>query len=74
VSWTLAVENVKAQAYRDTRGPGLEAYKAVRAVAQAQPGTKGLGDVALLRLLRDLGLRRGEAVRLDVSDLATVHR
>jgi integrase/recombinase XerC len=25
VSWTLAVENVKAQAYRDTRGPGLNA-------------------------------------------------
>lgn len=25
--------------------------------------------LALLRLLRDLGLRRGEAVRLDVSDL-----
>jgi integrase/recombinase XerC len=69
VSWALAVENVKAQAYRDTRGPGLDAYKALLAVAQAQPGTKGLRDVALLRLLRDLGLRRGEAVRLDVSDL-----
>jgi integrase/recombinase XerC len=26
VSWTLAVENVKAQAHRDTRGPGLDAY------------------------------------------------
>jgi hypothetical protein len=27
VSWTLAVENVKVQAYRDTRGPGLDAYR-----------------------------------------------
>ena len=54
---------MNAQAYRDTRGPGLDAYKALVAVAQAQPGTKGLRDVALLRLLRDLGLRRGEAVR-----------
>jgi integrase/recombinase XerC len=69
VSWTLAVGNVKAQAYRDTRGPGLDAYKALLAVAQAQPGAKGLRDVALLRLLHDLGLRRGEAVRLDVADL-----
>ena len=64
VSWTLAVGNVKAQAYRDTRGPGLDAYKALLAVARAQPGAKGLRDVALLRLLHDLGLRRGEAVRL----------
>jgi integrase/recombinase XerC len=47
VSWTLAVKNVQAQAYRDTRGPGLDAYKALLAVAQAHPGTKGLRDVAL---------------------------
>ena len=37
--------------------------------AGAQPGPKGLRDVALLRLLHDLGLRRGEAVRLDVEDV-----
>jgi hypothetical protein len=60
-----AVQNVKAQAYRDTRGPGLDAYKALLVVARAQPGAKGLRDVALVRLLHDLGLRRGEAVRLD---------
>jgi hypothetical protein len=30
------------------------AYKALLAVAQAQPGTKGLRVVALLRLLHDL--------------------
>ena len=29
---------------------------------------KGLRDVALLRLLHDLGLRRSEAVRLDIED------
>ena len=37
--------------------------------AGAQPGPKGLRDVALLRLLHDLGLRRSEAVRLDVEDV-----
>ena len=35
--------------------------------ARAQPGAKGLRDVALLRLLHDLGLRRSEAVRLDTD-------
>ena len=62
------MENVKAQNYRDTRGPGLDADKALLVVAGAQPGAKGLRDVALLRLLHDLGFRSGEAVRLDVSD------
>ena len=30
---------------------------------------QGLRDVALLRLLHDLGLRRSEAVRLDIEDV-----
>ena len=69
VPWTLAVENVKTQAYRDTRGPGLDGFKAILVAAQAQHGAKALRDVALLHLLHDLGLRRGEAVRLDVADV-----
>ena len=39
------------------------------AAAGAQPGPKGLRDAALLRLLHDLGLRRSEAVRLDIEDV-----
>jgi ribonuclease I len=39
VSWTLAVENLKAQAYRDTRGPSLDAYKALLVVAPAERGS-----------------------------------
>jgi integrase/recombinase XerC len=69
VPWTLLVKNVPAQPYRDTRGPGREGFRAMLEVADAQPGPKGLRDVALLRLLHDLGLRRGEAVRLDVEDV-----
>ena len=69
VSWTLAVENVKTQAYRDTRGPGLDGFKSILAAALAQPGAKGRRDVALLHLMHDLGLRRGEAVQLDILDV-----
>src|SRR4051794_40225699 len=69
VSWTLSVENVRAQPYRDTRGPGRDGLRAMLDAAGAQPGPKGLRDVALLRLLHDLGLRRSEAVRLDVEDV-----
>ena len=69
-AWTLSVENVKSQAYCDTRGPGRDGFAAILEAAQAQRGDKALRDVALLHLLHDLGLRRGEAVRLDVADLA----
>src|SRR3954471_10937640 len=69
VSWTLSVENLPVLPYRDTDGPDREGFRAMLAAAGAQPGPKGLRDVALLRLLHDLGLRRGEAVRLDVEDV-----
>ena len=69
VSWTLWVRNVPAQPYRDTRGPGRNGFRAMLDAAGARPGPKGLRDVALLRLLHDLGLRRSEAVRLDVEDV-----
>ena len=57
------------QPYRDTRGPGRDGFRAMLDAAGAQPGPKGLRDVALLRLLHDLGLRRSEAVRLDIEDV-----
>jgi len=69
VTWTLSVENVPVQPYRVTGGPGRDGLRTMLAAAGAQPGAKGLRDVALLRLLHDLGLRRGEAVRLDVEDV-----
>src|SRR3954452_2019293 len=69
VPWTLWVKNVPAQSYRDTPGPGRDGFRAMLEVAGAQPEPKGLRDVALLHLLHDLGLRRGEAVRLEIEDV-----
>ena len=68
VSWSLWVRNAPAKPYRNTRGPGRDGFRAMLEAAGAQPGPKGLRDVALLRLLHDLGLRRSEAVRLDIDD------
>jgi integrase/recombinase XerC len=69
VPWRLSVESMKAAPYRDTRGPGTAALRdTLRAVAE--PGdAKALRDVALLRLLHDVGLRRGEVVTLDLADV-----
>jgi len=69
VPWRLEVPGVKAKAYRDTRGPGREGVRAIVQKAGARIDAKGARDVALVRLLHDLGLRRAEAVALDVADV-----
>jgi integrase/recombinase XerC len=72
VSWSLDVDSPKSESYRDTSGPGTDNYRAMLAVVQADATSglpSGFRDVALLRCLHDLGLRRGEAVSLDVGDM-----
>jgi integrase len=69
VPWKLDVKGAKPVAYRDTRGPGRDAYRTLLAVARAQPGAKGLRDAAIVRLLHDVALRRSELVRLDLEDV-----
>jgi integrase/recombinase XerC len=65
VAWTINVRGVRAEKLRDTRGPGRNGVKALLDVAHLQGRTR---DVAIMRLLYDLGLRRGEVVSLDVAD------
>lgn len=68
VSWTLDIENLKAQSYRNTAGPGVDGFRRLlREVQGSQP--KQIRDRALLHVLYDLGLRRGEAVGVNVEDL-----
>jgi integrase/recombinase XerC len=69
VTWTLDVKNVKTQPYRDTTGPGKTAIRAMLEALQARRDAKAQRDRTALRLLYDLGLRRGEVVALDVADL-----
>lgn len=65
VAWTINVRGVRAEKLRDTRGPGRNGVKALLDVAHLQGRTR---DVAIMRLLYDLGLRRGEVVSLDMAD------
>lgn len=69
VTWALELKNVKTQPYRDTTGPGTTAIRAMLAALQARRDAKAQRDRAALRLLYDLGLRRGEVVALDVADV-----
>jgi hypothetical protein len=54
------VPNVTAEAYRDTRGPGMPAVRAMLETLQARQDAKGKRDTALVRLLFYLTLRRNE--------------
>jgi integrase/recombinase XerC len=72
----LEVESVKSQAYRDTRGPGRDGVRRLMdelvtgsASIHLLHAVKAARDLVLVRLLYDLGLRRGEAVALDLSDV-----
>ncbi|RUQ64014.1 integrase [Azospirillum doebereinerae] len=67
VAWSLDVGNVEAAAYRDTRGPGRDGVKAMIAQAKGRSDAKGLRDTAIVRLLHDVALRRGEVVSLDLE-------
>jgi integrase/recombinase XerC len=71
VVWALDVESPKAEPYRDTAGPGDAGWRAMlaRAKADAEAGPpKAVRDLAVIRLLHDLALRRGELVALDLAD------
>ncbi len=69
VAWALDVENAAVEPYRDTRGPGREGVRRLLGALAAGADPKSRRDYAALRLLYDLGLRRGEVVGLDVADV-----
>lgn len=64
--WTLLIRNEKVKPYRDTTGISREAYRQVLAVLD-RTTVKGKRDFALLRLLWDNALRRGEVSNADIK-------
>ena len=69
ITFALDVANVRSQAYRDTRGPGVEGYRSLLDALQGRQDAKGARDRAMLHLLFDLGLRRAEVVSLDLAHM-----
>jgi integrase/recombinase XerC len=70
VAWTLEIDGVKTKAYRDTKAPGLEGVAAVkRQAASHKSPAKAARDVAIVRVLFDLALRRSEVAALNLKDL-----
>jgi integrase/recombinase XerC len=70
VAWHIDIQNLRAEAYRDTSGPKREGVVALLAAASAQSDRrKATRDVAAIRLLHDIALRRGEVCLLDLIDI-----
>jgi integrase/recombinase XerC len=68
-NWVPSINGLKAQSFRDTRGPGLDGTKAMLGHALSQSKAKAARDAAMIRLFFDLGLRCGEVVSLDIEHL-----
>jgi integrase/recombinase XerC len=73
VTFDLATRNVRAEAYRDTRGPEPDAMAALIQEALAHPHkAKAARDVAIFLLLGyGRALRRGEVVELNLEHFDT---
>jgi integrase/recombinase XerC len=70
VTWEIDIQSPRVEPYRDVTGPGQDGWRSLWRVAlEAGDSPKGLRDRALLRLMRDLALRRGETIALDVADV-----
>ena len=69
VPWRLEVGNVRAEPYRNTRGPGRDGVRRLFEVLESRSDPKSVRDLGVLHLLYDLALRRGEVVALDLDDV-----
>src|ERR1700674_3500379 len=56
VSWTIEVQSVKADPYRDPRGPARPGFRDMLEALAKRKDAKSMRDRALLRCLYDLGL------------------
>lgn len=67
ISWTIEVDGLKSEKYRNTRGPQDDVVAKMIFAAKKREDSKGLRDEAIIRLLYDLALRRGEVCSLDIE-------
>lgn len=69
VAWGLEIRGEKSHPYRDTRGPGRDGFRRMLERVSGSSKPRAIRDRAILRLLYDLALRRGEVARLNREDV-----
>lgn len=73
VPWTLEVQNLQNDGYRDTLGPGTEKLVATMKELSERDDPMSVRDHAILALIHDAGLRREELVTLDLEHVDWTH-
>jgi integrase/recombinase XerC len=69
INWNLEIPAVRSEKYRDTKGPGLQGFRAIYDSASQQSPAMAARNKAILRVLWSQGLRRAELVELDLVHL-----
>ena len=67
ITWSLEVQQVKVERYRDTRGPGTTVMRQLLDEAASEATAAGIRNFALLRIMHDLALRRASVASLDLE-------
>jgi integrase/recombinase XerC len=70
VPWTLDVDDLRASAFRDSRGPALDEWRQLwEWLITSGDSPLARRDRALIRLIHDSALRKFEALAIDLDDL-----
>jgi len=69
ISWELKFKPLKSEVFRDTRGPGLENFRAMLNMLKDSKRPKDIRDKAILHLCFDMALRRSSVADLDIQDI-----
>ena len=67
IDWSIEIPGPRAEPYRDTRGPGEAGVRRLLLALEERSTPAGCRDLAAVRLLVDLALRRSEVVNLDLE-------
>lgn len=73
VDWKLRMKAPASRPIKDTRGPGVDVYRRMLELASEREDTIGRRNLAIIRMLHDMALRRGELLELQLEhvDLGT---
>ncbi len=74
VPWSLDIEGIQNEGYRDTSGPGISGVRRMLETLEQKTDEKAKRDRAIFRLLFDVALRRAEVSSLDLEDIDLQNR
>ncbi len=69
IPWSLDIPGVKSRPYRNTKGPGRQGFQRIMRELHESDRPRNIRDRAIIRMLYDLALRRGELAGLTIEDV-----